>query len=141
MWTYIAQRLLLIFRVLIGVEFREHFRINAEVYEVETMDQKDLEILKKFRRLLSEKVQVNQVILFGSRARGDAEPDSDMDVLVIIENKTDEIEDFVSDCAWEAGFYHGIVVSPVVYSRDEWENGPEHFSPFVQNVLAEGVHL
>ncbi len=105
------------------------------------MDQRDQKILKTFKTLLMDKIQVNQVILFGSRARGDAEPDSDLDVLVIVENKTEEVEDFVSDCAWKVGISHGIVVSPLVYSRDEWENGPAKYSPFVQNVLAEGVHI
>ncbi len=47
----------------------------------------------------------------------------------------------VSECAWEAGFEHGIVITPVVFTRDEWENGPERYSPFVQTVMSEGIPL
>jgi len=105
------------------------------------MNQKDQEILKKFRMLLSQKIQVNQIILFGSRARGDAEPDSDMDVLVIVENKTDEVEDFVSNCAWEAGVYSGIVICPIVYSAEEWFNSPIQHSLLAKSIESEGMSL
>jgi predicted nucleotidyltransferase len=37
--------------------------------------------------------------LFGSRARGDADPDSDMDVLVIVDDLSPELEDYISECA------------------------------------------
>ncbi|MBI5843693.1 MAG: nucleotidyltransferase domain-containing protein [Deltaproteobacteria bacterium] len=45
---------------------------------------KDLDTVSRLKSLLQEKVRLHEVILFGSRARGDAEPDSDMDVLVIL---------------------------------------------------------
>ncbi|OEU77488.1 MAG: hypothetical protein BA864_09895 [Desulfuromonadales bacterium C00003093] len=59
---------------------------------------------------------------------GDADPDSDMDVLVVVDHLTGELEDYISECAWQAGFEHGIVLVPVVFSRNEWENGPERYS-------------
>ena len=41
-------------------------------------------IIRKFRRLLAEKMRVDRIALFGSRVRVDAAPDSDMDLLVIL---------------------------------------------------------
>jgi predicted nucleotidyltransferase len=83
-------------------------------------------ILETFKTLVTRRVRIRQMYLFGSRARGDAAPGSDMDVLVVTEDELSEKDsDFISDCAWEAGFEHGIVVVPVVFSREEWENGPE----------------
>lgn len=99
-------------------------------------------ILDKFKALLAERVTVYKLILFGSRARGDAEPSSDMDVLVVLEGASSEKDrDYVSDCAWEAGFEHGIVVVPVVYTRNEWENSPERHSLLALAVEKEGVLL
>jgi predicted nucleotidyltransferase len=98
------------------------------------------EILEKFKSLLLKNLSVHKIVLFGSRARGDAIPYSDMDVLVITEKVLDEQEiDYVSDCAWEAGFEYGIVIVPVVFSRDEWENSPERYSLLAQAVETEGV--
>jgi predicted nucleotidyltransferase len=99
-------------------------------------------ILDRFKALLAKRVNVYKLVLFGSRARGDAEPSSDMDVLVILDGiPTDKDIDYVSDCAWEAGFEYGIVVVPVVYTRSEWETSPERYSLLALAVEKEGVPL
>jgi predicted nucleotidyltransferase len=98
-------------------------------------------VLENFITLMREKIIVHRVVLFGSRARGDADADSDMDVLVIVDDFTDLIEDFVSQCAWEAGFENDIVLVPVVFSRNDWENGPERYSLLAEAIKSEGVYL
>ena len=104
------------------------------------MNAVEKEVLDRFKALLLERVRLYKLILFGSRARGDADPYSDMDLVVILNDPPDEkARNDVIDCAWEAGFEHGIVVVPVVFSRDEWENGPERHSLLVQAVETEGV--
>lgn len=106
------------------------------------MDSKEMEILHKLKRRLQETVNLDRIILFGSRARGNADKDSDMDVLVLInEPITHEIREKVSDCAWEAGFDDGIVVASLVYTKDEWESGPERYSPFAEAVRSEGISV
>lgn len=99
-------------------------------------------VLDKFKSLLLNRVAVYKLVLFGSRARGDADPFSDMDVLVVLEGApSEEAFDYISDCAWEAGFAQGIVVVPVVFTRDEWENSPQRYSLLACAVEAEGVLL
>lgn len=36
---------------------------------------------------------------------------------MIIDKPTEDIEEYVSSCAWEAGFEHGMVIVPVVYPK------------------------
>ena len=97
-------------------------------------------ILDKFRLLLSNRVSIYKMILFGSRARGDADRYSDMDIAVILNEPAGEKDiDYVSDCAWEAGFEYGIVVVPVVFTREEWQDSPERSSLLVQAAEMEGV--
>ncbi len=98
-------------------------------------------ILDAFTSLMNKKRSVQRIELFGSRARGDADPDSDMDVLVIVDDLSPELEDYISECAWEAGFEYGIVLVPVVFTRDEWENGPERYSLLAEAIRAEGIRL
>jgi uncharacterized protein len=97
-------------------------------------------ILKRFKLSLSNRVSTYKMILFGSRARGDADQYSDMDIAVILNEPVEEKDiDYVSDCAWEAGFEYGIIVVPVVFTREEWENGPERSSLLVQAAEMDGV--
>lgn len=106
------------------------------------MDANEQKVIESFKTLLQKKISVHKIILFGSRARGDASPYSDMDVVVITEKTLDEQEiDYISDCAWEAGFENGIVIVPVVFSKHEWENSPERYSLLAQAVEMEGVAI
>jgi predicted nucleotidyltransferase len=98
--------------------------------------------LIELRDRAAHRLKVHQVVLFGSRARGDADWESDMDVLVVLEDTpTDTVEEYVSDCAWEVSLKHGLVVAPVVVGRDDWYNGPERFSLLAQAIREEGVPL
>lgn len=106
------------------------------------MRSKEREILRNFRDKISQRFPDVQVILFGSRARGDADPQSDADVVVILKNSPSEADqDFISDSAWEVGYPYGLVIVPVVFGLEEWESGPERFSLLVQAVQLEGVPL
>ena len=99
-------------------------------------------VLDKFKTLLLKQVSLDRLILFGSRARGDAGRYSDIDVVVVLKDDADEQDfDYVSDCAWEAGFEYGIVIVPVVFTKNEWENGPERYSLLAQAVEKEGVPI
>lgn len=90
--------------------------------------------------MLQQHVKVHQVILFGSRARGNADAESDMDVLVVVDQPIDrEVRNAVSACTWQAGFDAGIVVTAILFTRDEWENGPEYYSPLAEAVRKDGV--
>ena len=104
------------------------------------MTQRELELVKRFKTLVGERLHVDQVIVFGSRARGHAGPESDLDVLVVTEEPiTDGVFSFLSECAWESSFGSGIVLTPVAYSRSEWSEGPERSSLLAQTVRREGI--
>jgi predicted nucleotidyltransferase len=106
------------------------------------MNPQEKEILKEFRKKVTERFPSSQVILFGSRARGDAGPQSDADVVVILKSTpSDEDQEYISDSAWETGYLYGLVIVPVVFSLEEWESGPERFSLLVQAVQSEGIPL
>lgn len=104
------------------------------------MNSKDLSIARSFKHLVQKRVNPINVRVFGSRARGDAAPDSDMDVFVLVDHATSDIERYISECAWEAGFEQDVVIVPVVVGRDRIE-GPLKESVFILNVSCEGVEV
>jgi len=79
--------------------------------------------------------------LFGSRARGDGDDTSDMDIFVELEQVTREIKNVVSDTAWEVGLENAVHISPLVFSRDEIEDSPLRSSPIVRAILREGIRI
>lgn len=105
------------------------------------MTEQENQLLIRFKSLLQRKLRRPQLVAFGSRARGDAEADSDLDVLVLSEESESSVRTFVSDCAWEAGLGSGIVISPVLVPQREWQNGLESASLLAQAVRREGIAL
>ena len=97
-------------------------------------------LIERFKRLLIEHgVPLYKTIVFGSRARGDAEPDSDLDVLVLVEHLTPATRRTISHCAWKVGFEAGILIQTVVMTREQVEHGPEQSSLLMLAVKEEGV--
>src|SRR4030042_5271908 len=103
------------------------------------MQEKDLRVIEKFKLLVSQKVKVIEIRVFGSRARGDATEYSDLDVLVVVDHLDHTVEKYISDCAWEAGFPEDIIIMPIAISVDTLKNSPIRESGFIKNIYREGV--
>jgi predicted nucleotidyltransferase len=91
--------------------------------------------------LLEHNIPLYQLIVFGSRARGDAGPESDLDVLVLVEHVDAAIRKTISHCAWEIGFTTGVLIQTVVMTREEAEHGPEQSSLLMLAVKEEGISV
>lgn len=104
------------------------------------MNRRDLATARSFKQLVRKRYHPLDIRVFGSRARGDAAPDSDLDVFVLVEHTTTEIERYISDCAWETGFARDVVIVPVVVGKDRID-GPLKESVFILNVYREGVEI
>ncbi len=82
--------------------------------------------------------QLRQLVLYGSRARGDAVEDSDVDVLVVLDRCDDfwAEHDRIVDASIRACSEFDVVVSGVPAAVEEFEHGG---SPLIQNARREGV--
>src|SRR4051794_36064147 len=100
----------------------------------------DRTVVEQFKHLLTEHgIPLYKTIVFGSRARGDAEPDSDLDVLVLVDHLNPAMRKVISHCAWEVGFEADILIQTVVMSKEQAEQGPEQSSLLMLAVKEEGV--
>lgn len=80
-----------------------------------------------------------QAVLFGSEARGDARPDSDIDLLILLDgNKRDaERENRLTDLLYDIELASGVIISPIIMLRQQWDTRPFK-TPFYVNVINEG---
>jgi len=101
-------------------------------------------------RLLARFPQrIRRIALFGSKARGEAGPESDLDVLVVLGDGQQSRDGFyplgLTDPAWreivgmtfDLLMEYGVDISPTVISEAEFEEHP----PLVQTVIREGIEL
>ncbi len=81
------------------------------------------------------------VILYGSRARGDERPDSDWDILILTDYSVDLItERKFRDKLYDLELETGEPLSIFVYSKNDWQT-KQRITPFYENVTQEGVRI
>jgi predicted nucleotidyltransferase len=103
------------------------------------MADRDRQILDLFAARVRDQYPDADVWAFGSRARGDATWESDLDVCVVVDQLTSEDRYTLWTIAWEIGFEQDMLISAVPFSKDEFEHGPCSESPLVLNILREGI--
>ncbi|MCB0528729.1 MAG: nucleotidyltransferase domain-containing protein [Saprospiraceae bacterium] len=78
-----------------------------------------------------------EVILFGSRARGDSRNDSDWDFLILLERPlTQDLKFLILDSLYDLELEYNSVISPIIHSRKEWEDLA--VTPIYQAIKKEG---
>lgn len=82
--------------------------------------------------------KIRRVILFGSRARGEARFDSDYDVLVVVPARDREIMDVLYESVMDVLLAHGQLVSLKVFPEVEYNRLTALKTPFMSSVAKEG---
>lgn len=97
--------------------------------------------LENLKMMISRRYRLLDFVLYGSKAEGSDTEESDIDIMV-------ELEDDSRDARWDiynmvadvnVGF--GCVISPVLFSRKELEDGPMDESPLYRRIAKEGVRI
>jgi predicted nucleotidyltransferase len=98
-------------------------------------------IVSLIRNTIREADPTAQIILYGSRARGDARSDSDWDVLILVDKPQTDLNDYSKLCypVYYKGLDYGEEINATLYTQKEWNEAPP--SLFKYNVLNEGIRL
>jgi predicted nucleotidyltransferase len=99
----------------------------------------EIDILQEVKKLVWKKYPKAKIYLYGSRARGTSNKESDWDLLILLnlDKITPEIEEEITYPIYDLEFETGEIISPMVYSEREW-NTKYKITPFYHNVMREG---
>ena len=99
--------------------------------------------LESYRQALRERFPglIDDIIIFGSKARGDAGPDSDLDVLVVLREGDRQTKNEVRRLGHHLAVLSEAVPSIMVYTKAEWMEREQDGSPFYRAVMRDGVHV
>lgn len=79
-------------------------------------------ILELIRRLNQQHPnQVEDILLYGSKARGDSEPDSDIDLLVLMKSDDRAVRQIIMRLAARVSLEYDVILSLLVMSEEHWQ--------------------
>ena len=102
---------------------------------------KEKSVLKEFKTSLEQILggQLIELKLFGSKARGDDQPNSDMDVLIIVATDDWHIRDKVYDVATDVLLQMDVCISPKVISKNRFDQLRGEGTSFIHNVSKDAI--
>jgi predicted nucleotidyltransferase len=100
------------------------------------------EIVKQIKETLQRVAPTAQSFVYGSQARGDFRPDSDIDLLIIVDEDRLSIkeEQQITIPLYEIEMETGIPISAMIVLKKNWEKRPFK-TPFQINIMNEGIVL
>ncbi len=98
-----------------------------------------VELVNKLRQRFDG--QVETVVLFGSRARGEAQPGSDIDIVVVVAEAGPRTRREIRYLAAEVWLEHGIYVSTRVWSLAHWQRLQQLDTLLYRNIRRDGIDL
>ncbi|PSQ86631.1 MAG: hypothetical protein BRD42_04420 [Bacteroidetes bacterium QS_3_64_15] len=100
------------------------------------------DFLRQIKQAVHEVEPGANLWLFGSYARGDARPESDWDVLVLLDDPVDsDRRNQLRDRFHTLELKEGEAISSRIYNRKEWNSEPRRSSSFAQNVRDDAIAL
>ena len=86
---------------------------------------------------------MRQIILYGSYARGDFHPDSDIDIMILLDLSDIDIKKYrhqLSDMTFDFNMDYDVDIKPIAKSEEHYRKWVDNY-PFYSNVNREGARL
>jgi predicted nucleotidyltransferase len=100
------------------------------------------ELIEQIKCAVQEVEPDAEIILYGSRSRGDALVESDWDFLILVDGSIDDERiDRVRHRLYEIEWESGEVISSIIRDREEWNSALYQAMPFHKRVQREGMRL
>ena len=100
------------------------------------------ELLERVKQAVHEVEPAADIVLYGSRARGDARAESDWDFLILLDGVVDEARtDAIRHRLYEIEWDCGEVLCSIVRNRQEWDSSVQQATPFAKILREQGIRM
>jgi len=100
----------------------------------------DRQAVRAAAAILRQQFPVARVVLFGSKARGDDDAESDIDLLILTARPVSRAErSRMTEALFNLELDLGVVISKLVIPLDEWEHGLHRVLPIRSEIDRDGV--
>ena len=105
------------------------------------LTKKERGVVEKFKRRVEEQFpgEIVRMFVFGSKARGDATEESDIDIIVVTRSDDKRLGKNIRYTGYDLEIEHGIVLSIQVYSEKYLNHLRNIPTQFIQNVDREAI--
>jgi len=117
--------------------------MGATTQSVLSLSQSDEVALKEFIKRLKQQFgdRIEHVWLFGSKVRGDADAESDTDLLIIVRRADWDLQKAITQLAFQVDMAYRTVLSPHIVDRQRFAQMKTRREPLYSNIMAEGMDL
>ena len=106
------------------------------------LDDRTRRILFTCRDAVCKSYPDARIVLYGSQARGQAGPESDLDLLVLLDREVySHITRSIRDIHYEIGLQNDLVISVIVRSLDTWNSPIWQATSLYKEVEKEGIYI
>ena len=111
-----------------------------EVKKKKSLEQREETAIKAAARTLKAQFPIEEIILFGSKARGDDDIFSDIDILLVTTNPLHwRDEKAIVEILFDIGMTHDVIFTPLFASKEEWQGGLFAQFPIYAEILRDGA--
>lgn len=109
------------------------------------MKEREKLLILEFKRKLPPEVgrHMRKLIVYGSRARGEAEEGSDLDLIALVDERTLEIEQMIEDVAYQVMWDHDFkpIISLKIFAESDFNHAVQVGFSFYRHIAKEGIPL
>lgn len=119
-------------------------KTGGTMKRLKDLDLKDNEIraLKELKEKLCERFPYIEIILYGSKARGDYREFSDLDILILVDSKVNsKFKKKITEIKYDIELKYDVVFGTIIENKEFWESPLAHVMPLHGNIDREGVNI
>jgi predicted nucleotidyltransferase len=100
------------------------------------------EALNEIKRRVRERFLVVDILLYGSGARGEADEESDLDLLIVTAQQLTRFKRHeITDIVFEVNLQHDTNFSTLVVDQKTWETGMLSVLPLRDEIMRDGIRV